>query len=211
MKKHLILFIVLGFLIASPAYASLFGFYNITNNKAADAAIGEAQLSVYVVQSDDDVIFAFRNIGPEASSITQVYFDDDSSLLDEILSLDEGPGVSFHVGANPPNLPGGNTVGFTSDFSIGPDAPVQPNGVNPNEYLDVLFSLETGALFSQVIADMESGALRIGIHVQGYTSEGSESFVTHNTNSIPEPATMLLLGSGLIGFAVVGRKKFFSK
>ena len=75
MKKHLILFIVLGFLIASPAYADLFGFYNITNNNAGDAAIGEAQLAVYVNQSDDDVIFAFRNIGLEASSITHIYFD----------------------------------------------------------------------------------------------------------------------------------------
>lgn len=41
---------------------------------------------------------------------------------------------------------------------------------------------------------------------------GSESFQIYGTTSaVPEPTTMLLLGSGLIGLAGYGRKKFFKK
>ena len=223
MKKLFIVFVALGFFIAAPAYAILYGFDNITNNNPADAAIGEAQLSVDVTdQGSGLVLFTFSNTGPEASSITDVYFND-ASLFDfaSLIDADDNPngylsdpGVDFSPYASPGDLPGGNNA--SPPFVMAPASPsfdsdpdVQANGVNPGEFLGILFE---DASFTDVIAAINSLDLRIGIHVQGFASGGSESFVNGNgISSVPEPAAMLLLGGGLICLAVVGRKKFFKK
>jgi PEP-CTERM motif-containing protein len=203
-----------------PAQADLYGFYNISNNNATDVAIGEAQLWVDVADhGSNQVLFTFGNTGTGASSVCDVYFDDGSLL--GIASIDNSDaGVDFTQLASPNNLPSANDASppfaTTTGFSADSEPPAQPNGVNPSETLGILFNLQTGQTFADVLAELGSKELRIGIHVQGFlsTSEGgSESFVNNDeggwpTQDIPEPATMLLLGSGLIGIAVSGKKRF---
>jgi hypothetical protein len=188
---------VAGFLLvvgmAPRAHADLFGFGCITHNLASDCAIGEAQLELEVTDAGwNQVLFTFTNTGLDASSITQVYFDTDAALETVIVSILPMPGVDFSEGATPPVLPGGTPISFVVDTSAGANPAVQPNGVNPGESLGILIDPP----FDEVIAALYSGDLRVGIHVQGFASGGSESFVAMPT---PEPHAALLF---LVGTAV---------
>ena len=211
-KRNIMVFLLAGALFlftVVPAQALKYGFDNITNNIAADADIGEAQLFVNVTGAGNQVLFTFENTGPEASSICDVYFDDASlSLLDRIALIDNSStGVTFSQGASPGNLPGANEVSppfvTTAGFLADSNSPAQPNGVNPGEYLGILFDLQANLYLSDVYEQLASGELRIGIHVQGFDSGGSESFI-NDPEPVPEPTTMLLFGTGIAG--LVGSK-----
>jgi hypothetical protein len=188
--------LISGACSASALATVTYSFNNITANSLADAAAGEAQCFVDVDPvGATQVSFTFRNNGPLAMSITDVYFDDGTLL--GIASVVNFPGVSFTQGASPPNLPGGNlasppfvtTAGFLADSN----PPAQPNGINPGEQLQIIFDLIGGNTYADTIDALDGGsALRIGIHVQGFAGGGSESFI----NNVPTPGSIVLLGLG---------------
>jgi hypothetical protein len=192
---------VFGMIYISNLQASLdtqtYGFYNITNNSTADADIGESQLSVQVSDCGTELVsFKFSNEGPDDCVITEIYFQDGSIL--GFASIDESlPGVDFKEAGsiNPKNLPGGKSImpQFTAvtAFSIESLNPGPKWGVGPGEWVEVVYSLQSGKAYMDIIEELNTEPLRIGIHVQSYADGGSESFV--NT---PEPATMVLLGLG---------------
>ncbi len=211
-KWWLYLLSALVFAAAAPAKAATLSFFCITNNNAGNCAIGASQLTVNVSDAGGGlVLFHFKNMaGGSASSITDVYFDDGSLLA--LSTVTNGPGVSFSQYASPPNLPGANLISpvfeTTAGFLADSNPPVQPNGVNPGEWLKIYFSLQSAGTFNDVINELGTGQLRLGIHVQGFSSGGSESFVNLPLSvPVPVPAAVWLFSSGLLWLAGLARRK----
>ena len=193
---------------AAPASAGpIYTFSCITDSVPGDCAIGEAQLSMEVIDEGGGLVgFKFFNAVGEASSIADVYFDDGGTLLGVSSITDSGVGVAFSAPATPPDLPGGG-LSFTATSSFDSDPPVVANGVSSStEWLEITFSLQSGGTYQDVIDVLGSGALRVGLHVQGFQSGGSESFIS-NPNPVPEPGTLLLLGAGLTGMVSARRRR----
>lgn len=204
-RSILTLILALGVGASAPAAAVTLGFGCITGNLASDCTIGEAQLTVEITDQGGGVVrFHFRNSGPSASVISEVYFDDGSLLA--IAAVVDGPGVDFEQDASPPNLPGGQnaippfqvTAGFLAESQPAPPA----NGVGPGEWVAIDFTLQGAQTYADVLNDLDSGALRIGIHVIAFSSGGSESFI-----NVPEPSAAALILSGLAAAALRARRR----
>ena len=198
--------LTISFTWATSASAVQLGFDCISNNFAADCATGEAQLAVDVTDpGGNQVLFTFSNTGPNPSAITDVYFDDGSLL--GISTVINDPGfVEFSVPATPGNLPAANNANppfvTTAGFSADADPPPAFKGVDPGEELGILFALQTGRTFADVLTELGNGDLRIGVHVQDFALGGSESFVNP---PLPEPGVALLLAEGLAFLAIARR------
>ena len=119
-------------------------------------------------------------------------------------------GINFvqSSSGSPASLPGGEQLSpvfeTTASFTTVAVNPQPHNGVSEFETLGIVFDLQTGLSFGDVLTDLETGVLRIGLHVIDFSDTGSESFV--NASPVPVPATIWLFGSGLIGLIGFAKK-----
>ncbi|MEG3955311.1 PEP-CTERM sorting domain-containing protein [Microcoleus sp. herbarium2] len=190
----------------SAAPASAFNFSNITGGDT----VGDAYASNYnleVVDQGERVLFnIYHLVNPATASsfIRQVYFDDNNYLSDPWPNIGNFGTVAFSGGAGNNQLPqGGNN--FTTDYYFSRDVPGNGNAIQPSEKLGVSFQ----GNYANVVTALNSGALRLGIHVQGLPGGASDSYITSNsgnTQDTPEPLTMLAAGAA-VGFGTMFKKQ----
>lgn len=202
--------------LAAPA---TFGFACTPNEiavvaNAANCATVGSQLRFEVDSVGSQVSFKFLNLGPNASSITDLYWGDPGAPaaavnLSSIAGFTPSAGVSFSKGASPKNPGGGITWKATAGLTADSDSPVAPNGINPGESLIVLFNLQPGKALSDVLDGIAGGTLKIAIHVQAF-SDGQSTWATNTTTrigEIPEPGFYGALALGLSGLFLAVRKR----
>jgi hypothetical protein len=190
----------------------VYGFDGITNRNASHTQIGETQSFLDVSNNGGGLVtFALMNSqGGLASSITDIYFDDDNLFEPTITAIYNGPGTQFNQGASPNNLRGGGAVGFvtTPGLSLDSNSPIVANGVNPGEWVAIVLKLQTGKEFWDVTNALESADLRIGIQMKGFSKKSRESFVNIAPPPVvPEPTAAALAGLACFGLMFRRKKK----
>ncbi|MFA5291551.1 MAG: PEP-CTERM sorting domain-containing protein [Phycisphaerae bacterium] len=195
---------------AFTAQGSIIYSFNIFDNSNWSE---NSQLNFTVTVSEEgqnQAGFLFENSSSISSSITAVYFDDDSLLSGTNETFLQGSGVAFSQGANPSHLPGGDTLtpefAKPADFSADSDSKggTSHNGINQGEWLKIIFTIENNRDFDDVInALSESKDLRIGLHIQSLSNGDSVSAINRSipaNTQIPEPAAIVLLTIGIVAF-----------
>ena len=189
-------FVLLVLLLAGPTQAISLGplgaFTCITNNSAADCAIGEAQLSADLT---GDVLTITMN-GSDAAVVEQVFIEGagvvGGSFLGGVGIVDFGDAVAGG------NLPGGNSIGFDEAINFAAHKPAPEHGIGYHPKDTTVLQVGRFQL------EGDPSELRVGVHVIGYGSGGSESFVTGRPGApVPEPSAALMFGLGTL---VVGSR-----
>lgn len=194
-----------------------FAFGNITNQSPQ---VGNL-LNLQVSDDPSAVFFRVQNLADPSTNmfIDSVWFDwkTPASLSGlAFSSAQSSSGVQYDPPGQPGDPPGSNKP----SLNWSTDAGFQPHS---HDNSDAIRGGQTGAFtasasLSDVKTWLDSGALRLAIHVQGIPNGSSDTYVTYNNGSdgpnppasVPVPAAVWLFGSALAGFMTLSNRRKLS-
>ena len=195
--------IVVIALLVSPAAAPAitYDFRNLTTPEPSGSIADQLFMDVLDL-GGGQVLFNFRNTGPDRGSIFTVAFDDNNQLLSDIEVINS-PGVDFDGSKNGPAIEP-ITPSFDNDW-VAKKSGGAANGVGLNEWVGIRFA----GNYNSVLADLLSQQLRVGLHVGDLTKGASQKLVNEPSAKVPEGAmTLTLLGMGFVSLELLRRRLF---
>jgi PEP-CTERM motif-containing protein len=164
----------------------------------------------------DEFVAGYTATNPETSKGWYFNFDDDTILNDLVFTPDSsGQADGIMTGVNEYKADGDGHFDILFAWT-------HANRLLKNETEVYTITLNSSGTFDATSFNTHSttsakGDIYSAAHVQNIGTAGDSGWIGSGGGGgegeddppvIPEPATMLLLGSGLIGFAVSGKKRF---
>jgi len=185
-----------GFFLPGRARALTFDL-----NTEFDNGLSGSFATVEVIESGGDLVFDLaRNssLGPGAD-LHVFYFNLVNYFSGLSIIQDDSPNTHYELCIDP-SVAGGAGADFDFGVSFGNGAGKKGNGVLQSAHFVISADepLSLSDLFETSIASSERYVIYMALHVQGTNLVKGQNSETVGGGMVPEPSTVVLLGSGLI-------------